>query len=216
MLILPAINEKTFEETKARFRTAVNLVKDFPEAERWVHIDVTNGTFTTNSFWNDVGQLPELKKIADKEKVKIEIHLMVAKPEWVLGDWFQAGADRIIIHHEAMEFQDNAIMLGGAVVLGIIPETPAEKLVTCAKYAKQVLLLAVCPGLSGQPFDDKIIGKIKVLRGALPNVTIEIDGGVNKETGRRLKEAGAQILVSSSFIWKNNNPVAAFQALRSL
>jgi ribulose-phosphate 3-epimerase len=160
--------------------------------------------------------LPKLKKLAVAVGAKIEIHLMVAKPEWQLGDWLRAGADRVIIHEEALEFKDSPIMLGEAVVLGVTPETPVERLIASARYAKQALLLAVKPGFAGGKFDEATLEKVRALRKQLPNVTIEVDGGVNPDTAKKIRAAGADMIVSTSYIRDHHDPKAALESLRSL
>jgi ribulose-phosphate 3-epimerase len=216
MRVIPAVNEKTFAETKSRLKEAIELVKDLPESERWIHIDVTNGTFTPISFWHDVREFTELKKLATEAKVKVGIHLMVARPEWSMGDWLQAGADSVIIHHEAMEFKESSMMLGDSVVLAIAPKTSVKTLIACSEYVKQVLILSVEPGLSGQLFDSETPNKILALRKVFPDVTISVDGGINIETGKLCKDAGADTLVSASYIWNGDNPKDAFNKLRSI
>jgi len=216
MLVLPGVDEKNFAATEKCFRDVLALIKNLPEAERWVHVDVTDGTFTPNSYWHNVAELPKLRPLADAVKVKIEIHLMIARPECQLGDWLRSGADRVVIHAEALEFKDIPIMLGEAVVLGVVPATPIERLIVSAEYAKQVLFLAVKPGFSGGKFDESTLDKIRVLQKRRPNVTIEVDGGMNLETARGVVEAGAQMIVSTSYIRDHADPKKALELLRRL
>jgi len=216
MVVLPAINELDFESVKNRLLQAVEILKSVPESDRWVHIDVADGTFTPNVLWHNSKELGELKNICQKFEVKIEAHLMVKSPERALGDWLLAGADRVVVHHEELELKGDTCLFGSQVVIGLgVKTTPAEA-ASSLEFASQVLLLSVPPGRAGQSFDEQTIKKIKFLRTHHPNVTIEIDGGVNLEVGKKLKEAGATVLVSASYIWNSENSIEAFQNLRSL
>ena len=213
MRIIPGIDEKTFGDVKKRFRKAAELLEKLPELERWVHIDVTDGKFTSYKTWNNPAELKKLQVTSYKLQVKFEIHLMIEKPEWFIGDWLKSGANRAIIHYEAMEFKENSMLFGESVVLALKPETPAPRILETAKYAKQILLLAVPPGPAGQVFDTTTLEKIKFLRAKLPGVTIEVDGGVNPDSARECKIAGADILVSTSYLSKSSDPAKAYQEL---
>src|SRR3989344_1592782 len=213
MRIIPGIDEKTFDDVEKRFRKTAELLEKLPELERWVHIDVTDGKFTSYKTWNNPAELKKLQVTSYKLQVKFEIHLMIEKPEWFIGDWLKSGANRAIINYEAMEFKENSMLFGESVVLALKPETPAPRILETAEYAKQILLLAVPPGPAGQVFDMATLGKIKFLRAKLPSVTIEIDGGINPETARECNRAGADILVSASYIWDSPDPATAFKNL---
>ena len=221
MRVIPAVNEKTFEEVQKRVAQAAEILKislpsEVLAQEGWIHVDVADGTFTPNVLWHNSQELGELKAISYKLKAKFEIHLMVKRPEWALGEWLAAGADRVVIHYEELELQGDTCLFGSQVVLGIGPEVSAEQFLPAAKYVKQILLLAVPPGKAGQLFDEKTIEKIKFLRAHLPDVTIEVDGGVNPETAVACKKAGANIVVSTSYIWQSRNPIEAFEKLRGI
>lgn len=216
MLIIPAVNEVDFEKVKSRLLQALALLKNTPENNRWVHLDVSDGEFTPNRLWNNPAEAVALSALAKKSGVKLEVHLMIREPERHLGDWLRSGVNRVIIHHEAMELKDNTMLFGDAVVVGAGPETAAADYLECIRFAPRVLLLAVPPGRAGQRFDERTVEKIDFLKKALPNVIIEVDGGVNLETARALKKAGADVLVSASYLWNAPDPAAAYQALSDI
>ncbi|MFA5084312.1 MAG: ribulose-phosphate 3-epimerase [Candidatus Paceibacterota bacterium] len=207
MLVIPAINEVNFEEVLKKIDIAGRF-------SRWVHLDVVDGEFAANTTWNNPG---DLKAVNSGPKADIEVHLMVEHPETVIGDWASAGAKRIIIHLEALggkEFKPAAesIEMG----LSINPETPVEDLLPYLENFKFVLILGVNPGLAGQKFEEEVLEKIKFLKNYYPGVIIEADGGINLETAGLVKEAGADILVSASYIWKSQNPEQAYKELTAL
>lgn len=206
MLVIPAINEVNFEEVLKK----INIAGKF---SRWVHLDVVDGKFAANITWSD----PDDLKAVNSGLADIEAHLMVENPEAVIKDWALAGVKRVIIHLEALggkEFKPVAenIEMG----LSINPETPVEDLLPYLEYFKFVLILGVNPGLAGQEFNKEILEKIKFLKIYYPSVIIEVDGGINLETAKLVKEAGVDILVSASYIWRSQNPEQAYQELTAL
>ncbi|MEK9186552.1 MAG: hypothetical protein AAB885_03130, partial [Patescibacteria group bacterium] len=153
--------------------------------------------------------------------LKFELHLMVSNPESVIDGWLRTGmVKRVIVHLESMT--DSVYLIekckkyGAECMLAINPGTEVERLYAHASDFKYFQILAVYPGLAGQEFKQEIINKIKSLRKQVPNAIIEIDGGINPETAKLCKEAGADILVSASYIWGNNNPKKAYEELLSI
>jgi ribulose-phosphate 3-epimerase len=142
---------------------------------------------------------------------------MVNHPEKVIEDWLKAGAKRIIVHAEAMI--DESFVLakckeyGAEVMLAANPETPAERLLKHKDDFKYFQLLGVKPGWAGQNFRPEVINKLKLLRKQAPDAIIEVDGGINPETARLVKEAGADIAVSASYIFGSNDSKSKFEEL---
>lgn len=215
MQIIPAINAPDFE-------TAKNLIlkaKEFLPPNGSLHIDVVDGKFSPASVWDNPEELKNL--IAEEpwlRKIKIEIHLMVMHPEQVIESWLAAGASRVIVHKEAV-IDANLILetckqFGAEVMIAIKPETPAEDLKPFFKKFKAFQVLAVTPGWAGQKFKPEIVNKIKFLREEAPNATIEVDGGLNPQTVKICKNAGADLFVSASYIFNSDNPKKAFEDLR--
>ncbi|MEK7512624.1 MAG: hypothetical protein AAB601_00300, partial [Patescibacteria group bacterium] len=146
-------------------------------------------------------------------ELKIEMHLMVEAPERALPLWFDSGADRAVVHWEALSnkwiverYPDRVIVLGTKV------ETPVEDLFPYLTPTSSVLILAVPPGYSGQPFDPAVLEKIRMLGERFPGLEIEVDGGINAQT-IRLVRGVADIALSASYIFKSPDPRAAFEKL---
>lgn len=200
MQVIPAINEKIFEEVVKK----IKIAEEFLPADAWIHIDVADGIFTPNKTWNNPDDLANLKT-----KLRLEIHLMVEKPETVIKSWLKAGAKRLVIHLEAFtepNFILNAVKEYNAeIILAANPITPADAISLYLGSFDFFQILAVDPGLAGQKFQEKVLEKIKFLRSRNPAVKIEVDGGIDLETAKIVKAAGADIIVSASYIY--NHPV---------
>ncbi|MEK7192041.1 MAG: hypothetical protein AAB646_00805 [Patescibacteria group bacterium] len=205
MQVIPAINAKDRA-------TAEEQIKIFLEFSDLAHLDVTDGFFSREKLWGSPEELRQLK--IENLKLKIEAHLMVQEPEKAIDQWLSAGAKKVIIHLEAIK--NDADIYGEEIAIAINPETPAHKLLKYKDKVKQCLLLAVKPGPSGQKFDPAALEKIKFLRSNWPNVIIEVDGGINPETAKLCKDAGADIVVSGSYIFGSPDPEKAYQKLTAL
>lgn len=211
MQVIPSINTTDFEVIKKQMREIQGL------GAEWAHIDVTDGKFSKTVLWNNP---KELEASDIKYQVNIEVHLMIDNPDEVLGEWLRAGVKRTIIHLEAakdveaMKRQCEAV--GAELALAVNPDTPIENLLLYRGWIKQILILAVHPGLPGQKFLPDQLGKIRALRVKMSNAKIEVDGGINLETAKLCKEAGAEILVSASYIFNSADPKVAYEQLRNV
>lgn len=224
MQIIPAINCENFECVKEKLEKAAGF-------SDWAQIDIADGKFTSHKTWNNPSELTVSVKSGSasggnsyKLKVNLEVHLMVENPEKVVDDWIKTGAKRIILHLEALN--STSYILNSDIEFGIAinPETLVEKLAPFIRENLRdnlrklalVQILAVNPGLAGQKFQNGILDKIRFLKKNYPDVIIEVDGGINLETAKLCKEAGADILVSSSYIWGSENPERAYKELSSI
>ena len=211
MKVFPAINCPDFASVRAQVERAAGFAL-------WVHIDVTDGKFTSHRTWDNVDEFGSLRK--EFSDLKFELHLMVQDPEIQADRWLRAGADRIIVHLEAMT--DSVYILekckkyGGEAILAIRPDTEAERLLAHKDDFRCFQVLAVAPGLSGQKFEEACLQKIRFLKMHMPEAMIEVDGGVNAETAPRIKEAGADMAVAASFIFDSGDPEAAYRALNNI
>lgn len=206
MLVIPAINEVKFEEVLKK----INIAGKFSQ---WIHLDVVDGKFASNITWNNPKDLANFKH----SKSNIEAHLMVENPEAVVEDWVSAGVKRVILSLEAISGDKSPFLSNKSgnfeIGLAINPETPVEDLLPYLENIKFVLVLGVKPGLAGQKFNEKVLGKIRFLKNYYPGVIIEVDGGINLETVKLVKKAGADIVVSASYIFKSSEPQKIYKEL---
>lgn len=212
MEVIPAINCH-LNETEC----VQEKVKTAEMLDGWVHLDIADGRFTFNKTWNS----PEdWRRIGGG--LNLEVHLMVENPLEVSREWLLAGAKKVIVHLEVLnlDLADRIIALvkqyKAEPVLAFNPETRIDSNPEIESRFLSFLILCVHPGLAGQNFLPLNIEKISALKKMYPQATIEVDGGVNKETGRLAKEAGANILIAASYIFESKNPQGAYQELVSL
>jgi ribulose-phosphate 3-epimerase len=186
----------------------------------WVHIDVMDGVFVPNiSFGFPV--LQAIRKHTDKT---LDVHLMIANPDAYLEDFKKAGADILTVHYEACPHLHRTISriqdLGMKAGVALNPHTPIEVLSEVVQMLDLVLIMSVNPGFGGQKYiaaaSDKV-ARLKDMRSRTNSkFLIEVDGGVNLETGALLANAGADALVAGSFVFGSPDPVATIAALKSL
>lgn len=206
--IIPSINCPTFEEVQERVKKVEPYVS-------WCHLDVTDGVFSKHITWHNPSDLPMLNT-----PLSAEVHVMINQPEMAIEQWCIRPIKRIIVHWEAVrdiEFiikkcHDTGIEIG----LAINPETFWGCLKPWFKKVDLVQVLAVHPGPSGQKIEEDIFDKVIHMRAACRSCTIEVDGGINVETGRRAVMNGANILVAGSFIFNSPNSEEAINKLKSL
>lgn len=209
MLVIPAINEVKFEEVLKKIDTAGKF-------SQWVHIDVVDGKFASNITWNNPKDIAGLKRL----KSNLEVHLMIENPEAVVEDWISSGVKRIILSLEAISGGKLPLFSNKSsnfeIGLAISPETSVEDLLPYLENIKFVLVLGVKPGLAGQKFNEDILEKVRFLKNYYPGVIIEVDGGINLETAKLAKKAGANVIVSASYIWKSQNPERIYRELEAI
>lgn len=211
MVVIPGINCSDFECVKSYWDKVLDL------GAPAVQIDVADGVFAPIKSWGNPAELATL--IHKSREMETEIHLMVENPNEVFEDWIKADAKKLVIHVESNgdleSIRKKVESLGAKVVWGIKTATPLE---TLYKYLEKrpdsaVQFLDVPPGFSGGVFDQVVLEKIKLLRSRWPNVNIRVDGGMNHETARAVKEAGADAVIAVSYIWKSDSPKEAYQEL---
>ncbi len=202
----------------------LNLTKDLEmlndSSADWVHVDMMDGVFVPNiSIGFPV--LSNLKKVCNKE---LDVHYMVVHPEQYIERTAKAGAKMMTVHQEACvhlhrtisEIKTNGMMAGVA----LNPSTPISMLEDVIADIDMVLLMSVNPGFGGQKFIENTINKTRRLKQLIKEsgskALIEVDGGVNATTAPRLVGAGADILVSGSYIFKSPNPIKTISELSQL
>src|SRR3989338_19507 len=214
MEVIPAINETDFRSVKSKMRQAKEM------GAKWTHLDVADGKFTRNTLWNNPANLESLNLKPSTPNPKLEVHLMVQNPDEVLDEWLDAKVKRVIVHLESVKDLDvmkmKCVAFDTELFIAVKSDTPVERLFAHEGIADGFLILAVNPGLAGQKFQETQLGKIRTLRQKFPDFKIEADGGVNLENASRIKEAGADILVSASYIWMNKNPKSAYLDLLNI
>ena len=191
---------------------------DQSEAE-YIHFDVMDGDFVPNLTFG-----PKFISNLRKHTNKIfDVHLMINRVNKFLDEYIKAGSDIITFHLEIKEnlneiidkIKENNIKVG----IAIKPSTPWEEIKTYLNSIDQVIIMTVEPGFGGQSFMDNQIEKIKCITNYISennlNVNIEIDGGINYETGRLCIDAGANILVAGSFLFNQDDLVKATNDLNN-
>lgn len=165
-----------------------------------IQVDVMDGHFVPNI---SIG--PGVQK-AIKTGLPIETHLMVTDPMQYIQPFADAGSKRLIVHIESMgdpqQVFDEIRKRGMDIGLALNPDTPLERIKPYLEQVDVVLCMTVNPGFGGQAFIDSVLPKIKELRGIFGK-DIEVDGGINFDTGKRCVDAGANLLVIGSFLYKN-------------
>ncbi len=186
----------------------------------WLHLDIMDGVFVPNiSFGFPV--LKGLKKICRKP---MDVHLMIVEPHKFIREVAETGAYLMNVHYEACTHLHRTIAgiheAGMKAGVTLNPHSPVSLLEDIVQDVDVVMLMSVNPGYGGQTFIEHTVEKTRQLREMIDrkglNTLIEIDGGVNLETGKRLLEAGADVLVAGSFVFKASDPNAIIKELKML
>ena len=186
----------------------------------WFHIDVMDGVFVPNISYG----MPVVKTMAENCEKVMDVHLMIVQPERYIQTFKECGADILTVHAEACTHLHRTIQeihnAGMKAGVALNPHTPVSVLEDIIQDLDEVLLMSVNPGFGGQKFIENTIKKTTQARELIDRTgskaLIEIDGGVNLETGARLLAAGADALVAGSFVFKSDDPLATIAALKAL
>lgn len=186
----------------------------------WYHLDVMDGVFVPNISFG----FPVMQAMAKHATKPLDVHLMIVQPEKFIKEVKALGARVMNVHYEACTHLHRVIQAikaeGMMAGVTLNPHTPVSVLEEIAPELDLVMLMSVNPGFGGQKFIPSMVEKTRKLRELLSRTgskaLIEIDGGVNRETGKLLVEAGADVLVAGSAVFGAPDPVAEVAALKAL
>ena len=170
---------------------------------KYLHLDVMDGNFVPNISFG----APVISSLRQHSNLVFDVHLMVNEPDYLIKD-FAEFSDIITVHAEATKHLNRTIQLiksfGKKVGVALNPSTSLDVIKYDLDNIDMVLIMTVNPGFGGQKFIPEMIQKIKDLRKINENIDIEVDGGINDETAKLVKEAGANVLVAGSYIFSGN------------
>jgi ribulose-phosphate 3-epimerase len=207
----PSIYASDFSRLGAQLEALVEA------GARVFHFDAGDGHFIPEITIGPI-VLASISPLVRGWGARLDCHLMVTEPESHFRAVAKAGGDSVTFHVEACDDPARAIAharsLGLGVGVALNPETPVENAVAAAEGADLVLCMSIHPGYSGQAFMTDALDRIAQLRALLPSdVRIQVDGGIHSETVAAARDAGADLLVSGSALFWNDDPAAAFREL---
>lgn len=213
-LLAPSILAADF----TRLGEAIQLVNE-SEAD-WIHVDVMDGRFVPNiSFGMMVTET--VKGIAEKP---LDVHLMIVEPERYIETFRKAGADTITVHYETCPHLHRTVQqikdTGARAGVALNPHTPVHLLEDLIEDIDMVLIMSVNPGFGGQKFIYRTIPKIRQLKELISvrnaSTLIEVDGGVGLQNAEKLLQAGTDVLVAGSSVFRAKDPRQAIQQLKAI
>lgn len=208
-IVSPSVLSADFANLESELNTISNA--------QYVHVDIMDGHFVPNISIG-IPVVEAIRRVSDKI---LDVHLMISEPIKYVKRFCDAGADIVTIH---LESDDNDSIIdalkeikscGKKAGLSIKPNTSADEIVPYLDYIDMILIMTVEPGFGGQKFMSDMVGKISFLR-SKTGIDIEVDGGINYENGKICVDAGANVLVAGSYVFKSNNRKETINGLLSL
>ncbi|WP_372751676.1 ribulose-phosphate 3-epimerase [Labilibaculum sp.] len=213
-IISPSLLAADFTNLKADIEMVNNSEAD------WFHLDIMDGVFVPNISYG-LPVVEQINKIATKP---LDVHLMIIDPDRYIEAFKKAGADLLTVHYEACKHLHRTIQSihnnGMKAGVSLNPHTPVSVLEDIISDIDLVLLMSVNPGFGGQSFIENTYSKVeklaKLIKEKNASSIIEVDGGVNLETGKNLIKAGANALVAGSFVFGADDPSQTISRLKNL
>lgn len=186
----------------------------------WFHIDIMDGVFVPNISYG----MPVLQAITKHAKKTIDVHLMIVDPDRYIKEFARLGANNLTVHYEACTHLHRTLQAikaeGMKAGVAINPHTNVDLLKDVIRDIDLVLVMSVNPGFGGQSFIENTYSKIRSLKEMIvthnAETLIEVDGGVTDKNAAKLTEAGADVLVAGSFVFKAKNPTETIKNLKEL
>jgi len=186
----------------------------------WFHIDIMDGVFVPNISFG----MPVLKAISAHADKTMDVHLMIVDPDRYIKTFADLGANNLTVHYEACPHLHRTLQAikaeGMAAGVALNPHTHINLLEDTINDIDLVCMMSVNPGFGGQSFIENTYGKIRALKELInlkgSHTLIEVDGGVTSENAKQLIDAGADVLVAGSFIFKSNDPTQTIRELKKL